>query len=486
MRAPVSYLIGFVLISTLSLPLATCASGTPPPGPKCGNGDIDPGETCDGSNLNGQDCDSLGHGAGTLSCNSSCGFDTSGCGPSTCGNLVIDLGEECDSLNLNGASCLSLGFGGGALVCGEDCQWDTSACVTLGCGNGVIESGEECDDGNTTAEDGCSPSCTIEPGWSCAGQPSECNNQCGNNAVNASEECDGDNLDGNTCYTLGFTGGTLDCTANCRYDLTQCEGDPCGNASIDTGEDCDGANLDGKDCTTVPGSFTGGTLGCTAGCTFDTSGCTSNQCGNNTQETGEECDGGDLGGATCQTLGYAGGTLGCQGDCTYDETGCTVSADCGNGAVEGSEQCDDGNTASGDGCSAGCQWESTCSVDDAISCGGQVTSNLLLEGNSVDFYSCGTEDATTGDKVYSFVAPSSGVATATLQGDSGGLLPNNVDLYVLQGACNPTLCTASGESLSDDTVQFNVVQGREYVLVVELNFVGIFPTGAFTLSLTCP
>jgi len=32
---------------------------------------------------------------------------------------------------------------------------------------------------------------------------------------------------------------------------------------------------------------------------------------------------------------------------------------CGNGIVEGTEQCDDGNTASGDGCSATCQTEST-------------------------------------------------------------------------------------------------------------------------------
>ncbi|MCP3979476.1 MAG: IPTL-CTERM sorting domain-containing protein [bacterium] len=32
------------------------------------------------------------------------------------------------------------------------------------CGNGVREGDEQCDDGNTTAGDGCSPTCTIEPG----------------------------------------------------------------------------------------------------------------------------------------------------------------------------------------------------------------------------------------------------------------------------------------------------------------------------------
>lgn len=30
---------------------------------------------------------------------------------------------------------------------------------------------------------------------------------------------------------------------------------------------------------------------------------------------------------------------------------------CGNGAIEGAEQCDDGNTVDGDGCSASCALE---------------------------------------------------------------------------------------------------------------------------------
>ncbi len=36
----------------------------------------------------------------------------------------------------------------------------------------------------------------------------------------------------------------------------------------------------------------------------------------------------------------------------------TLPPVCGNGSVENGEQCDDGNTASGDGCSATCQLES--------------------------------------------------------------------------------------------------------------------------------
>jgi hypothetical protein len=45
-------------------------------------------------------------------------------------------------------------------------------------------------------------------------------------------------------------------------------------------------------------------------------------CGNNIKETGEQCDGSDLGGATCQSLGYSGGTLRCRSDCTFDTSGC--------------------------------------------------------------------------------------------------------------------------------------------------------------------
>jgi cysteine-rich repeat protein len=42
------------------------------------------------------------------------------------------------------------------------------------CGNGVIESPEACDDGDTTGGDGCSATCTIESGWDCQNEPSEC------------------------------------------------------------------------------------------------------------------------------------------------------------------------------------------------------------------------------------------------------------------------------------------------------------------------
>ena len=46
-------------------------------------------------------------------------------------------------------------------------------------------------------------------------------------------------------------------------------------------------------------------------------------CGNGNQETGEECDGSDLGGQTCQGLGFDGGSLACDGSCSFDTSSCT-------------------------------------------------------------------------------------------------------------------------------------------------------------------
>ena len=45
----------------------------------------------------------------------------------------------------------------------------------IACGDGRVVAGvETCDDGNTTANDGCSATCTVQAGYDCQGQPSVC------------------------------------------------------------------------------------------------------------------------------------------------------------------------------------------------------------------------------------------------------------------------------------------------------------------------
>jgi hypothetical protein len=93
----------------------------------------------------------------------------------------------------------------------------------------------------------------------------------------------------------------------------------CGNAILETGEDCDGSDLGGQTCADL--GFASGALSCSGACTFDTSACSN--CGNGTIETGEACDGSNLGGQTCQSQGFSSGSLACETDCTsFDTSGC--------------------------------------------------------------------------------------------------------------------------------------------------------------------
>jgi hypothetical protein len=47
-----------------------------------------------------------------------------------CGNNIAEEGEECDGDDLRGETCASLGFGNGPLSCTSACTFDTSACTT--------------------------------------------------------------------------------------------------------------------------------------------------------------------------------------------------------------------------------------------------------------------------------------------------------------------------------------------------------------------
>lgn len=131
----------------------------------------------------------------------------------------------------------------------------------------------------------------------------------------------------------------------------------CGDGVANGTEDCDGADLGGATC--LGRGFDGGTLSCAADCSFDTSGCTRVTCGNGARDGGEACDGADLGGATCASAGFMGGTLTCATDCTLDTSACMR---CGDGRRSGSEVCD-GADLGGATCPSGTTGTVTCAAD---------------------------------------------------------------------------------------------------------------------------
>jgi len=252
----------------------------------CGDGLLDPGEACDGSQMTATTCEELGYyeQEGILTCLSDCTFNLAVCTGGRCGDGTIQVGEgeKCDGSNLDEMTCDDLGLGGGTLSCKATCRFDVSRCeLSAECGDDV--------------------------------------------AASPFEPCDGTDLDDQTCVTLGFHRGVLACNAECTgFDTSRCTN--CGNGEMDGEEVCDGMNLGGQTCVTQ--GWYGGQLTCSADCgTFDDGSCiAAGQCGDGLVQTtyGEDCDGVNLNAQTCLTLGYGQGSgeLGCTGGCVFDETAC--------------------------------------------------------------------------------------------------------------------------------------------------------------------
>jgi hypothetical protein len=405
----------------------------------CGNGVIDSGEQCDGNNFNGQTCQGQGFDAGTLGCSSYCNLVTTGCSVNpvnNCGNGVINSGEQCDGSNLNGQTCVSRGFASGTLSCGNSCLFVTSGCNSnpqtpppATCGNGAIDSGEQCDGNNFAGQTcasrgfdtgalGCSSCSLVTSG--CYDSPV---NTCGNGVIDSGEQCDGNNLNSLDCTDFGHDSGTLTCGGGCNYDFSACSGDEsetnvgyrnegqyfdggwypqkesgescdndfecvgnyckegecldaglwerflswlsiffggdenCGNGAIDSGEQCDGSNLNGQTC--VGQGYDAGELSCADDCSLDVDMCENNVgptiCGDGLVSPSEDCDcgmsltcgaeNGNLNGATCQSEGYSGGDLACNA-CAFDYNGCeydSSSRNCGDGVIQRTEDCEGSN-----------------------------------------------------------------------------------------------------------------------------------------------
>lgn len=229
------------------------------------------------------------------------------------------------------------------------------------CGDGTVQenAGEECDDGNTTNGDGCSG--TSHPNGACTIE------MCGDGYLDTDgltdangdrwlvEQCDdggiciGGPRNGQSCTTAGLSPELMLTQCGTRTDGTRapcvssdndgcsvrCHTELCGDGIRQTSEACDpgGACIISGQASTV--------YSC--------------QPGNNDTETRDRIDACVNHGGTCQAVASVTCTATCQINSLPP-----VSL-CGNGTIDAGEQCDDGNTTNGDGCSASCQTEATLS-----------------------------------------------------------------------------------------------------------------------------
>ncbi len=295
--------LGFSPLNESVWDLAYAAPTLPP---ACGNSLVEPGETCDGTDFDGDDCQNYGFDGGTLSCSAACDqIFTSGCW--SCGDGVLNPGESCDGTDMGTGTCQDEGYEAGEIGCNSDCTYNYDMCYT--CGNGLLE---------------------------------------------AIEECEGADLNGADCTTEGFVSGNLKCGTDCMYDVSECSA--CGDGITNYEETCDATDTPGMICQTMGLGYTGGDLVCNTTCDgYDDSGCYT--CGDGNVDANEECDGANLDGQDCGTLGLGSGTLSCFGNCTFNLNDCSDAPAeyCGNGVLDPGEECDDGNRSNSDDCSEFCK-----------------------------------------------------------------------------------------------------------------------------------
>jgi cysteine-rich repeat protein len=327
----------------------------------CGDGVAVMGiEACDDGNIgNGDGCNAV--------CKVEPGFTCSGTTPTkcitTCGDGYPAGTETCDV----GAPKLNDG-------CDDNCHAEhgyvcsnvPSICTTV-CGDGLVGGAEQCDDGNNVGNDGCSPTCTIVAGYTCAGEPSMCITKCGDGVTAGAEQCDDGNLVNGDCCSSACGAET-----GCEIEVNDVIGMANDFSALAITSTVKGTIKPANDLdyymVTVP-------AGQTAGLTAATLDGYNSSCVNLTQDSfltvfdvngialGTDDNSGPGNCAQVQIIGLTGGDYfvevkaAAAQQFSYALTIQVQVVICGNGTKEPGEQCDDGNLASGDGCSSLCKIE---------------------------------------------------------------------------------------------------------------------------------
>jgi hypothetical protein len=195
------------------------------------------------------------------------------------------------------------------------------------CGDGIIQEyfGETCDGilpdnavelcgGMDIIDISCTERCNIQ----CGGL------LCGDNVATGDEVCDGTSFKGNQCSNYltdegtPFHSGELGCATSCdAFIYDDCN--YCGNQTKDGTEDCDGNDVGGTTCFSL-GHYDLGSVSCNSDCTYNISNCV--WCGNGIKDSTELCDGNDFGTINCKTHDDAFGLVDCNNGCDLDRTNC--------------------------------------------------------------------------------------------------------------------------------------------------------------------
>ena len=171
-----------------------CGNGMVEAGEACDDGNVAPSDSCTASCTKARCGDGVVQ-AGVETCDDGNRDDSdacrNNCGPVSCGDGRVQPPEACDDANADDSdaclsSCVRAVCGDGYLRAGlEECDdgdtLDTNDCVkgcrAARCGDGFTWAGREaCDDGNTNDLDGCDNGCKLPV--------------CGDGKVAGTEECD--------------------------------------------------------------------------------------------------------------------------------------------------------------------------------------------------------------------------------------------------------------------------------------------------------
>ncbi|XXY15147.1 DUF4215 domain-containing protein [Sorangium sp. So ce216] len=148
---------------------------------------------------------------------------------------------------------------------------------------------------------------------------------------------------------------------------------------------------------------------------------------------------------------------------------------CGDGTVGATEECDDGNTASGDGCSALCVYEPDVLCEDAAELVIGANTGNTATGTSAFEGSCLGWDVR--EAIHRFTPPSAGTLTLTLSAET------DLGLYLRDS------CADSGSELAcvddegrgdDETLEVDVTGGAPLFVIVDTY--RPFDSGPYTLT----